>query len=229
MSRLPNAAQRALSHLDAYKTPLFPTRALASTADKTKFLSSSSAGVFDMYSRKTKRLELLKDDRERKRLENLGAAEVKETESPLNSTKPYAGSGGLRKLLKRRQQEEISQKDGQGSDSVLDKPAPVPLVPSSKNWYSTTSTTNQGSSLRVGRTKTSRNHFSRPSAPANNRFSAFEEDGDDDADEERRQREKDELDEAAKKAPKFSIPAGFTFAKDVRPFTVFSCSLLITQ
>ena len=100
-------------------------------------------------------------------------------------------------------------------------PAPVapPPAPPASDWFSTATSAPpaSGSSLRVGRTKISRNHIQRPSRPSKARFSAvYEEDADDAMDDdETRQKEREMLEEAAKKAPVFNIPADFSFAKDV--------------
>jgi len=92
-----------------------------------------------------------------------------------------------------------------------------PLI--QNDWYSGTSgssSSSGASSLRVGRTKSSRNHISRPTAPSRVKSIAGFEDGDDlmlDQDQEREM-----LEEAAKKVPVFNIPANFSFAKDVGRF-----------
>ena len=78
------------------------------------------------------------------------------------------------------------------------------------DWFATAS----GSSLRVGRVKTSRNHIQRPSRAS---FSAVYEDDVDDSmeDDGNSQTEREELEEAARKAPLFNnIPHGFSFASD---------------
>jgi nucleoporin NUP1 len=87
---------------------------------------------------------------------------------------------------------------------------------SGPDWSATvsgSSASTSGSSLRVGRVKTSRNHIQRPSRA---RFSAvYEDDGDDNMEDDgNRRTEREELEEAARKAPLFSIPKGFSFAND---------------
>ncbi|EGO21698.1 hypothetical protein SERLADRAFT_396923, partial [Serpula lacrymans var. lacrymans S7.9] len=69
------------------------------------------------------------------------------------------------------------------------------------------------SSLRVGRTRIAR-------------FSAiYDEDEEDSQTEEARIAEQNMLEEAAKKAPVFEIPAGFTFAKDIPPVKLNSVNV----
>ncbi|KIM87624.1 hypothetical protein PILCRDRAFT_63543, partial [Piloderma croceum F 1598] len=74
----------------------------------------------------------------------------------------------------------------------------------------------QQSSLRVGRTRTSRNHLSRPASRSNNRFSAvYDEEESDDPMLEDKGADQIALEEAAKKVPVFEVPPGFSFAKEV--------------
>ena len=88
---------------------------------------------------------------------------------------------------------------------------------SGSDWFATasgSSASTSGSSLRVGRVKTSRNHIQRPSRAS---FSAVYEDDVDDSmeDDGNSQTEREELEEAARKAPLFNnIPHGFSFASD---------------
>ena len=196
----------------------------------------------DMFkSRRPSHLILMQDDKDR-----LGKKTVK---SPVvNETKPYAGEGGMKKLLARRKLEEDlelendqndkadrknkgSQEDredlmaketglmdGDTSHSGLPPMAGTSLSgnKSGSDWFATasgSSASTSGSSLRVGRVKTSRNHIQRPSRA---RFSAVYEDDMDDSmeDDGNRQIEHEELEEAARKVPLFNIPHGFSFASD---------------
>ena len=174
---------------------------------------------------------------------------------PVNDTKPYAGEGGMKKLLARRrmeaekcdQKQEYDEKDGvedekRGVENYM-RDAPPTLndttddlhpgldsarssshsISAKKDWYTTASSSSTSasvSSLRVGRTKT-RAHIARPVArPMKTKFSAAYED-DDSMDDveisqgESEQMEREILDEAAKRAPIFKIPEGFSFAKEV--------------
>ena len=187
----------------------------------------------------------MQDDRDR-----LGR---KTGKSPVvNETKPYAGEGGMKKLLARRKLEEdielgndqndkADRKDKGNQEDRADQRAKEtglmngdtphynlpPLTAASlsgnksgSDWFATAS----GSSLRVGRVKTSRNHIQRPSRA---RFSAVYDDDVDDSmeDDGSRRNEREELEEAARKAPLFNIPHGFSFANDtsVCYFLSFHC------
>lgn len=179
-------------------------------------------------SRRRKRLELMSEERERTARRGSGEGKGPVT----NETKPYAGHGALRKLLARRKQEsteeepkpEPEDRDADlptTSDSIAPPPTvndepslpPVP-VPTGPDLFapSTNSSLERGSSLRVGRTISSRKHIHRPSplqrpSTSTSKFSAIYEDDGDDA-----------MGEAAKtdSIPQlFSEPVGFTFAKDV--------------
>ena len=160
----------------------------------------------------------------------------------VNETKPYAGEGGMKKLLARRKLEEdfknendqrnkVDHQDKDGQKDQADRMAkeahskdsntshhnlpPLPAASlsgnkSGTNWFAGASTS--GSSLRVGRVKTSRNHIQRPSRT---KFSAiYEDDGDDNMEDDNRRSEREELEEAARRAPVFTIPKGFSFAND---------------
>ena len=205
--------EKALSELDIYKTPLVPTRL------RTANPSTSTSIIPDMFKpRRTSQLILMNDDR-------------KKEKSPKSnvSVSPYAGQGGMKKLLARRKQEEGKDDENEETSMAMEgqagpsEPAPVdvPAPPPTSDWFSVASTvagsTSGGSSLRVGRSKTSRNHIARPAVSRSSRlkFSAvYEEDGDDamNGDDER-ERERAMLDEASKKLPTFSFPPGFSFAK----------------
>lgn len=183
-------------------------------------------------SRRSGTLVLMQDDIDRSGRRVSGAGK-----SPLvNETKPYAGEGGMKKLLARRKQEEEEENDQKEKGDEESTPrarqpspspvAPIPVLPVPKgpDWFSTAATSGtSGSSLRVGRAKTSRNHIQRPSKT---RFSAvYDEEADDGIDDES-QKERQILDEAAKKVPAFDIPPGFSFVKPVCSF-LFSFSFLI--
>jgi len=175
-------------------------------------------------SRRSAHLVLMQDDKERpsRRVSNLDKSPV------VNETKPYAGEGGMKKLLARRKQEE-KEEDKETESSTESKGQTVPESsksippPPPSDWFSVASDhtslpSGSGSSLRVGRAKSSRSHIQRP---AKTRFSAvYEEEPEDNKDEDdSRSEERRILEEAAKKVPVFNIPAGFSFAKDVRYFS----------
>jgi len=185
----------------------------------------------DMFkSRRASRPILMSDDRDK--------SSVKKKKGPVvNETKPYAGEGGMKKLLARAkleaEKERADEKDdgGQSMDNSKEGASEPPLVPLppppsliASDWFksavSGTSASSSGSSLRVGRQKTSRNHIQRPSK---SRFSAVYEDEGDDAMDDERVKERRMLEEAATKVPIFNISSGFTFAKDVScsPFPLY--------
>ena len=239
-------AERALHQLDVYKTPLLPTRMRSSNLPA----SITATTTPDMFKcRRPSHLILMQDDKDR-----LGK---KTGKGPVvNETKPYAGEGGMKKLLARRKLEEDlelendqndkADRKNKGSQEVrvdhmakeadlMDGDASHYNLPpmtaaslsgskSGSDWFaaaSGSSASTSGSSLRVGRLKTSRNHIQRPSRA---RFSAVYEDDVDDSmeDDGSRRTEREELEEAARKAPLFNIPHGFSFASDTSVCCFFS-------
>ncbi|KAI6129141.1 hypothetical protein EV401DRAFT_814172 [Pisolithus croceorrhizus] len=223
-----NAAEKTLHELEVYKTPLLPTRLRASGTIPDMF-----------FSKKSHPITLMTDDREEKpRLGMKGRVKErgkkKDRETP-NGSKPYAGEGGLKKLLARRRMEEEQAKEKEQTRSTLEEnteeerkeraeeekekqrvselQVPPPSPPRSTLHLETTRG-RETSSLRVGRTKTGRNHIERPVSRRMKKFSAAFEDEDEEMDDGRAAEHK-MLEEAAKKAPVFEIPAGFTFPKDV--------------
>ncbi|KAG6833498.1 hypothetical protein H0H87_006070 [Tephrocybe sp. NHM501043] len=220
--------EKALHELDIYKTPLVPTRLRSSNISTT----ATSSNLFK--SRRASNLVLMQSDNISERL---GRKSIGKKDLPtVNITKPYAGEGGMKKLLARRKQEADDENDefppdedqmddgsqtrhgksAARSETVL-APGPLPSLHSRPDRSST-----QSSSLRVGRTKSSRNHITRPARPQKMKFSAaFDEDAMDDGeelDEEamQRKKEREALEEAVRHAPVFKIPEGFTFAKETK-------------
>lgn len=152
----------------------------------------------------------------------------------MNGTKPYAGEGGMKKWLARRKMEEEEAKEREKTEAMEDEraeeekkrkeaeaekkreeefkvPPPPPPAPIFEPRVSREGPSS--SSLRVGRTRIGRNHIERPIS-RRVKFSAAFEDEDEDM-EESRAAEQKVLEDAAKKAPVFELPAGFTFAKEV--------------
>ncbi|KAF9452818.1 hypothetical protein P691DRAFT_147756 [Macrolepiota fuliginosa MF-IS2] len=220
-------AQKALHELDIYKTPLLPTRLRGAQASIT--------GVPDLFKPRRNKLVLIKDEK-RKSDRKLGR---KEEVSP-DKSKPYAGEGGMKKMLAKRkleleeeeEEEELGTPSGKAGrveekerDETMEEekvepqpsiPAEVIPPPPKDDWYSLASGPSAGtggSSLRVGRAKLSRNHISRPTARTKAKFSAAFDDEDEAMQDNDKEREM--LEEAAKKVPAFNIPAGFSFAQDV--------------
>ncbi|TBU50123.1 hypothetical protein BD309DRAFT_576682 [Dichomitus squalens] len=216
-----NAAEKALHDLDVYKTPLLPSRLRGSQT------------IPDMFKpKKTHAPVLMRSDRERERKPRLGTSEKngKEKEDEAVASKPYAGRGGMKKMLARRKQEEqeelekerdnaieedqdeVAQRITEAEISEVRKesarfPSPPPPAPPARPVGG-----REQSSLRVGRTRTSRNHIARPVSKAKNRFSAaFDDDEGEDVVDEAREEE-------PKKLPTlFESPKGFTFAQDMAP------------
>ncbi|KZP23714.1 hypothetical protein FIBSPDRAFT_951928, partial [Athelia psychrophila] len=214
-----NAAEKALHELDIYKTPLLPTR-----------LRGSST-IPDMFKPKPKRSNtpiLMQDHDDKPRL---GRAKGKDA---VNGTKPYAGEGGMKKMLARRRMEAAEEKRQERADAMEDdlsnedtteplksNPAqeeqkrqmPPSLFTAPKFDASVDrNASREQSSLRVGRTRT---HISRPTSRPHNRFSAaYEEEESEEGMWQEKSSEQIALEESAKKAPIFSVPAGFSFAKE---------------
>ncbi|KAJ7929329.1 hypothetical protein B0H13DRAFT_1964883 [Mycena leptocephala] len=240
ISRQPAPAERALHELDIYKTPLLPTRSRLRSSPPDSNISNA-VDPSDMFRpRRASQLLLMRDDR-RASLGRKSSYGFLETEEPkekegkmkkakVNETKPYAGEGGMKKLLARRmkevQDEEDEDTEGsrateQADESRLESPLLPPPAPS--NWQKTVSSQPawSGSSLRVGRTKTSRTHLERPARdrPARKFSAAFEYENEndecmDDGEGPERQKDRQELEEAARRLPAFEVPAGFSFAKE---------------
>lgn len=216
-------AQRALHELEIYKTPLLPTRL------RNGVTQASITGVPDLFKPRRNKLLLIKDEKQSSD-RKLGQKEAILSEK--NGTKPYAGAGDMKKMLVKRKLElegedleEASEETNKvEEDVVIEEEADLRPSTSSKeipplkdDWYSLATVSSSaagGSSLRVGRAKSSRNHISRPMARSRTKFSAaFDDEGDDTMVEQ--DKERTMLEEAVKKAPVFEIPAGFSFSKDV--------------
>jgi len=189
-------------------------------------------------------------------------------EHEINGTKPYAGEGGMKRLLSRRKMEEEQEKkerekekekekedaaamedDGEESEGGKQHehsaktqarrtrvepgnqlntgggPSLPPILP----FASPSAAANrERSSLRVGRTKTSRNHIARPVVRSVNRFSALfdDEEGDGQMQEDSGMKKDDSTSEAtSEKTPLFEIPSDFSFANEVRYSRVFDATL----
>ena len=209
-----NAAEKALHELEVYKTPLLPTRLKASGTIPDMFLP-----------KKSHQITLMNDDRDDKpRLGMRGKGKKKDKEAR-NGSKPYAGQGGMKKWLARRRMEEEQVKEKEKADAMEDdnreeekrkrnNQLAVPPPPLETTFQpGLIRNAHETSSLRVGRTKTTRNH-DRPISRRMKKFSAAYEDEDDEM-EDSGAAEQKMLEEAAKKTPTFQIPVGFTFAKEV--------------
>ena len=98
-------AERALRQLDVYKTPLLPTRMRSSNLPA----SITATTTPDMFKCRRLHLILMQDERLGKRT---GKSPV------VNETKPYAGQGGMRKLLARRKLEEDLELENDQNDQA---------------------------------------------------------------------------------------------------------------
>ncbi|KAK0197458.1 hypothetical protein F5146DRAFT_995130 [Armillaria mellea] len=212
-----STAERTLHELDVYRTPLKPSRLRENSA-----LASSPGGATDMFSRK----------KSYQRMPGGRAVKAKVA----NQTKPYAGDAGIKKHLARSRKasvEEVVPSKGELNDDDVSMNEGRPLSdilpeinkdrgelkfpdnqPKTSKAPEKQSTIPSSSSLRVGRTFTSRNHIDRPSRPGKKGFSAAYDDGEDEEREEESRKERRMMEEAAKNVPVFDIPAGFSFAKD---------------
>lgn len=233
-----NAAEKALHELDIYKTPLLPSRLRGSTT------------IPDMFKPKPRRshtpIFMRSDKGEKPKL-----GKIKDKKQEVNGTKPYAGEGGLKKMLARRKQEEEEERRQQKADAMdddeldeeeivsakksgrsyvaepIDEPISqpgkqqesvpaIPPLPKFDPSFDRSANNREQSSLRVGRTRTSRNHISRPTTRSKNRFSAvYEDDDEDDQMLEEKSADMIALEEVARKVPAFRVPDGFSFAKEV--------------
>jgi len=167
----------------------------------------------DMFkSRRSSHLVLMQDDRDRlgRKVSGSGKSSV------VNETKPYAGEGGMKKLLARRKleleeegEENVQSKDTNSNFVSLDS------VPGSDRFSTIASGHGERSlNLRVGRSQTSRNH----PRPYKANFSAKFDEEPDDASEKannHRQKKREMLKEPAKKVPTAELPTDFSFAKNV--------------
>ena len=215
-----NAAEKALIDLDVYKTPLLPSRLHGAGALPDMFKPKKSHAPVLMHS-----------DSDRAHKPRLGTAEKKGKKEKVEeiAPKPYAGRGGMKKMLARRKREERAELEKERENAIEEDQDEVAQLVTEKGTFEAPKETHklqspppapvasprpvggrEQSSLRVGRTRTSRNHIARPVSKAKNRFSAaFDEDEGEEANEESREEE-------PKKLPTlFESPKGFTFAQDV--------------
>ncbi|KAJ3482131.1 hypothetical protein NLI96_g7180 [Meripilus lineatus] len=219
-----NAAEKALRELDAYRTPLLPSR----------FKGSST--IPDMFKlKRTHPPVLMRGDRdERPRLgmsEKPGAKRKAKDDG--KSTKPYSGQGGMKKLLARRRKEEEEEKREAAAaeaeeesvssptkvveEEEIKEPDPIVFNPPPEEEAPPARAGGRGqSSLRIGRTRTSRNHAPAIQSRSRNRFSAvYEDDGDDQMGEEGKAEASTQTVDSAPIPQLFKPPVGFSFANNV--------------
>ncbi|KXN90465.1 hypothetical protein AN958_04137 [Leucoagaricus sp. SymC.cos] len=141
--------------------------------------------------------------------------------TPLLPTRLRNGPGqssitGVPDLFRPRRKLLLMKDEGRTSDRKLGRKETVSPDKNGTKPYAGEASDSGGSSLRVGRAKSSRNHISRPAARSRAKFSAaFDEEPDDAMVDEDKERQM--LEEAAKKAPVFNIPTDFSFAENVKP------------
>ncbi|KAH9952208.1 hypothetical protein B0H21DRAFT_817923 [Amylocystis lapponica] len=232
-----NAAERALHDLDVYKTPLLPSRLRGSTTIPDMFKPKRLPTPVLMTKRQDDKPRLGMSDKQKGR----------DAEQESAGVKPYAGRGGMKKLLARRRQEEEEEREeerettiqtdqGEEEDEDMEKDigreniprgkagvkpteSQVPAVlPLAVPDFASIPSTGRATSLRVGRNTTNRKHISHPFARPKNRFSARYDD--DESDESMSTSQASPTSEDVVKAvppPLFQVPAGFSFAKDSAP------------
>ncbi|KAI0079002.1 hypothetical protein K474DRAFT_1706003 [Panus rudis PR-1116 ss-1] len=219
-----NAAERALQALDAYKTPLVPSRLQG---------TQSSKSTLEMLKVKPVHTVTPMRDEDRDDLPRLGMApsgSARKSKKSKGSSKPYEGRGGTKKLLARRKEEEQEQKARDKETSIVTdadeeeenasnqaKAGAVDQVDEASRAVQRPVLPIGGrptSSLRVGREKQSRHAASVYRPRTTNRFSAAF--ADDEMDEDVSLEESPKK-EAPKPTPMYQPPPGFSFAKDPPP------------
>ncbi|KAI8998885.1 hypothetical protein BD414DRAFT_136769 [Trametes punicea] len=221
-----NAAEKALHDLDVYKTPLLPSRLRGSQT------------IPDMFKpKKAHAPVLMRSERERK--PRLGTSEKLKDAEQATAAKPYAGRSGMKKMLEKRKLEEQEERERERASAIetdqdeeveashntalepakheevaeIKRMSAVTMPPAETAVSARPTGGREQSSLRVGRTRTSRNHIARPVSKARNRFSAaFEDEGEDVLQDEVQEQK---ATEEPKKLPTlFESPKGFTFAQE---------------
>lgn len=237
-TRPTNPAELALQQLERYRTPLVPTRLGSTTVD-------GALPELFQTRKKARAIVLMKRDKrdDKPRLGHaskyISALKDKEKETPSKSknSKPYAGEGGLKKLLARRKQEELDAETTEDTDvqpmvddselepmplkrtSKIAEPVRAPATFARKVSAPPTSVPSFGTAggrkpttLRASRTHAK----TRTVGPTRrNRFSAaYEDDEPDDVDDLAAVPEEPPKDKEGITAglPKFEAPSGFSFA-----------------
>ncbi|KAI0781205.1 hypothetical protein BD413DRAFT_608371 [Trametes elegans] len=201
-----NAAEKALRDLDVYKTPLLPSRLRGSQT------------IPDMF--KPKKMQapvLMRSEREHK--PRLGTSEkLKEEEHP-TAAKPYAGRGGMKKMLAKRKLEEQEEQERERANAIetdLDEEADGPhKQPTKRNEE--VQAPEKVPDVTIPPAEPAPVRPTGGLSKARNRFSAaFDDDEGDDAilDE---TREQEPVEEPQKLPTLFESPKGFTFAQEKTP------------
>lgn len=239
-----NAAEIALQELEKYRTPLVPSRLGSSNVDV------ALPGLFQAR-KKARALVLIKRDKrdDKPRLGhaskyiNSSKEKDKDTPSKNKNSKPYAGEGGLKKLLARRKQEVIEaefvedpdvQTMGDDNERELEHPKRTSKIAepvrSPATFARKVSAPPPSSFVSMtGRKpvhgRTSRARTVGPTRTRNRFTAAYEDDEQDGADDlttmpEELSRESESV---SVSLPKFEPPSGFSFAP-VRLSCLFSVS-----
>ncbi|KAH8102920.1 hypothetical protein BXZ70DRAFT_1006103 [Cristinia sonorae] len=230
-----NAAELALHELEVYKTPLLPSRLRGSSALPDMFKPRKGA------QRVGPSLLIDGDRDERPRLGRSDLESAKKEDGKgkkAKGAKPYEGQGGMKKLLARRRLEEAEELEKEKEAAMTDneeiaateqsevakkltKELELPVAPEPLTVVGG----RPQSSLRVGRTRTARNHAPAMRPKSKNKFSAVYEDeeGEDAA----MFMGTEEVGSDAPPAstshepevplPKYEAPKGFSFAKETGP------------
>jgi nucleoporin NUP1 len=240
-----NAAEIALQELERYRTPLVPTYLGLANVDV------ALPGLFQAR-KKARALVLMKRD-ERDDKPRLGHASKyinsskekdKDTQSKNKKSKPYAGEGGLKKLLARRKQEVIEAESVEDPDvqamiddnerelerpkrtSKIAEPVRSPATFARKVSAPPPSSFVPMTGRKPAHGRTGRARTVGPTRTRNRFTAAYEDDEPDGADDlttmpEEPSKEKESI---SSSLPKFEPPSGFSFAP-VRLFCLFSIAI----
>jgi nucleoporin NUP1 len=241
-----NAAEIALQQLEKYRTPLVPTRLGLANVDATL------PGLFQAR-KKARALVLMKRDNrdDKPRLGHaskyINSSKEKDKESPSKNknSKPYAGEGGLKKLLARRKQEAIEAEFVEDPDAqaMVDDNEPEPEPPKRTSKIAEPVRTPATFARKVsapppsslvpltGRKppqfRTSRARTVGPTRTRNRFTAAYEDDELDGGDDLAAVPEEPPKEESiSANLPKFEPPSGFSFAP-VRLLSLFTGKCLI--
>lgn len=230
--RATNAAEIALQELERYRTPLVPTRLGLANVDV------AIPGLFQAR-KKARALVLMKRDKrdDKPRLGhaskyiNYSKDKDKDTPSKNKNNKPYAGEGGLKKLLARRKQEVIEAESVEDPDaqamiddnerelerpkrtSKIAEPVRSPATFARKVSAPPSSFVSM-TGRKLAHSRTSRARTVGPTRTRNRFTAAYEDDEPDGADDlttmpEEPSKEKESV---SASLPKFEPPSGFSFA-----------------
>lgn len=234
-----NAAEIALQQLERYRTPLVPARLGLANDDV------ALPGLFQAR-KKARALVLMKRDKrdDKPRLGHaskyINSLKEKDKDSPSKSknSKPYAGEGGLKKLLARRKQEAIEAEfvENPETQAMVDDNEPEPELPKRTSKIAepvrspatfarkvsapppsfVSQAGRKPAQLRTGRARTVG-----PTRTRNRFTAAYEDDEVDGADDSAAMPEEPPKEESINMIlPKFEPPSGFSFAP-VRLVSVF--------